>query len=122
MTLVGLTSPDAGLVSAQQVRQRTREAMLKLTTLPAVKTLEAFDFTFASGAPRKQITELGGLVFIERHENIMLLGPSGVGKTHIASALALKATQAGMKTRFITAANLMIQLSLAKAQGRITIT
>ena len=100
--------------------QRTRDAMLKLATLPAIKTLEAFDFAFASGAPRKQITELGGLAFIERHENIVLLGPSGVGKTHIASALALKATQAGFKTRFITAADLMIQLALAKAQGRIT--
>jgi DNA replication protein DnaC len=100
--------------------QRTREAMLKLATLPAIKTLEAFDFAFASAAPRKQIMELGGLAFIERHENIVLLGPSGVGKTHIASALALKATQAGMKTRFITAADMMIQLALAKAQGRIT--
>jgi DNA replication protein DnaC len=100
--------------------QRTREAMLKLATLPAIKTLEGYDFGFASGAPRKQISELGGLAFIERHENIVLLGPSGVGKTHIASALALKATQAGMKTRFITAADLMIQLALAKAQGRIT--
>jgi DNA replication protein DnaC len=47
-------------------------------------------------------------------------GSSGVGKTHIASALALKATQVGIKTRFITAADLMIQLALAKAQGRIT--
>jgi len=100
--------------------QRTREAMLKLATLPAIKTLEGFDFAFASGAPRKQIMELGGLAFVERHENIVLLGPSGVGKTHIASALALKATQAGIKTRFITAADLMIQLALAKAQGRIT--
>jgi DNA replication protein DnaC len=100
--------------------QRTREAMLKLATLPAIKTLEAFDFAFASGAPRKQITELGGMAFIERHENLVLLGPSGVGKTHIASALALQATQAGIKTRFITAADLMIQLAVAKAQGRIT--
>jgi len=100
--------------------QRTREAMLKLATLPAIKTLEGFDFGFASGAPRKQIVELGGLAFIERHENVVLLGPSGVGKTHVASALALKATQAGIKTRFITAADLMIQLSLAKSQGRIT--
>jgi DNA replication protein DnaC len=100
--------------------QRTREAMLKLATLPAIKTLEGYDFGFASGAPRKQIVELGGLAFIERQENIVLLGPSGVGKTHVASALALKATQAGIKTRFITAADLMIQLSLAKSQGRIT--
>src|SRR5580658_567605 len=100
--------------------QRTRETMLKLASLPSIKTLEGFDFAFASGAPRKQITELGGLAFIERHENIVLLGPSGVGKTHIASSLALKATQAGMKARFITAADMMIQLSLAKSQGRIT--
>ncbi|HLG71850.1 MAG TPA: IS21-like element helper ATPase IstB [Chloroflexota bacterium] len=100
--------------------ERTREAMLKLATIPSIKTLEGYDFGFASGAPRKQITELGGLAFIERHENIVLLGPSGVGKTHIASALALKATQAGIKTRFITAADLMIQLALAKSQGRIT--
>jgi DNA replication protein DnaC len=75
------------------------------------------DFGFASGAPRKQIPELGGLAFIERHENIVLLGPSGVGKTHIASALALKSTQAGIKTRFITAADMMIQRALAKTQA-----
>jgi len=100
--------------------QRTRETMLKLATLPSIKTLESYDFSFASGAPRKQITELGGMAFIERHENVVFLGPSGVGKTHIASALALKSTQAGIKTRFITAADLMIQLSVAKAQGRIT--
>jgi DNA replication protein DnaC len=63
---------------------------------------------------RRTLDDLG---FIERHENFVLLGPSGVGKTHIASDLALKATQAGIKTRFITAADLMIQLALAKAQG-----
>ena len=56
--------------------QRTREAMLKLATLPAIKTLEGYDFAFASGAPRKQVMELGGLAFIERHENIVLSGPS----------------------------------------------
>jgi DNA replication protein DnaC len=58
--------------------------------------------------------ELGGLAFIERAENVVLLGPSGVGKTHIGNALALKATQAGIKTRFITAADLMLQLGLAE--------
>jgi DNA replication protein DnaC len=100
--------------------RRSRETLLKMATLPAVKTLEGYDFAFASGAPRKQIVELGGLAFIERAENVVLLGPSGVGKTHIASALALKATQASIKTRFITAADLMLQLGLARAQGRLT--
>ena len=57
-----------------------------------MKTLEGYDFAFASGAPRKQIIELGGRAFIERAENVVFLEPSRVGKTHIASALALKAT------------------------------
>ena len=92
--------------------ERSREVLLKLATLPSIKTLEGYDFAFASGAPRKQIVELGGLAFIERAENVVLLGPSGVGKTHIASALALKATQAGIKTRFITAADLIGQRQL----------
>ena len=98
---------------------RSREVLLKLATLPAVKTLESYDFAFASGAPRAQIKELGSLAFIERAENVVLLGPSGVGKTHLASGLAFKATQAGFKTRFITGADLMLQLATAKAQSRL---
>jgi hypothetical protein len=68
--------------------ERQRQMLLKLATLPSVKTLEQYDFGFASGAPRPQIQELASLTFIDRAENIVLLGPSGVGKTHIATALA----------------------------------
>lgn len=99
--------------------ERTRQVLLKLATLPAVKTLEAYDFGFASGAPRAQIQELAALAFIERAENVVLLGPSGVGKSHIATALAYRATQAGIKTRFISAADLMLQLASARSQGRL---
>ena len=99
--------------------ERQRGTLLKLATLPTVKTLEQFDFTFASGAPRAQIQELGALAFIPRAENIVLLGPSGVGKSHIATALAYRAVMAGIKTRFITAADLMLQLATAKSQGRL---
>jgi DNA replication protein DnaC len=99
--------------------ERQRQMLLKLATLPAVKTLEQYDFGFASGAPRPQIQELASLAFIERAENIVLLGPSGVGKTHIATALAYRATMAGIKTRFITAADLMLQLATARSQGRL---
>jgi DNA replication protein DnaC len=98
---------------------RSREVLLKLATLPSLKTLEQYDFAYASGAPRSQIMELGSLAFIERAENVVLLGPSGVGKTHLASAYAYKATQAGIKTRFIAAADLMLQLATAKAQDRL---
>jgi len=99
--------------------ERQRQTLLKLATLPTVKTLEQFDFAFASGAPRAQIQELAALTFIERAENIVLLGPSGVGKSHVAIALAYRAVMAGIKTRFITAADLMMQLAIAKNQGRL---
>lgn len=100
-------------------KQRQRDALMKMATLPAVKTLEEFDFNFASGAPRSQIQELGSLNFVERAENIVLLGPSGVGKSHIAQALGYQAIMAGIKTRFITAADLMLQLGVAHRQNRL---
>jgi DNA replication protein DnaC len=99
--------------------QRKRQVLTKLAALPGVKTLEQYDFSFASGAPRAQIQELASLAFIERAENVVLLGPSGVGKTHIATSLAYRAAQAGIKTRFITAADLMMQLAAARQQNRL---
>ena len=104
---------------AQTRQERRQQVLLKLATLPAVKTLEQYDFTVASGAPRAQIQELASLAFVERAENVVFIGPSGVGKSHLASALAYRATQAGIKTRFMTAADLMLQLASAKAQGRL---
>ncbi|MDT8442561.1 MAG: IS21-like element helper ATPase IstB, partial [Desulfuromonadales bacterium] len=100
-------------------RERTKSTLLKFAGLPSVKTLEQYDFNFATGAPRTQLQELASLVFIERAENIVLLGPSGVGKTHLAIAFAYKAIMAGIKTRFISAADLMLQLSVAKKQDKL---
>ena len=85
---------------------------------PAIKTLDQYDLGFATGAPRKQIMELASLAFVERAENVVLLGPSGVGKTRLAIALGYLATQKGYKTRFFSAANLVLMLEAAQRQGR----
>ncbi len=97
---------------------RSREMLIKLATFPVVKTLEQFDFDAAPGVPKARIQELSGLAFVERRENVILLGPSGVGKTHLAIALALKATERGCKVRFITAADLTLQLEKARREDR----
>jgi DNA replication protein DnaC len=99
--------------------ERRRATLMRLATLPSIKTIEQIDWSHAGGAPKAQILELAHLTFIQRTENIVLLGPSGVGKTHIALSLAYRAVQAGHKVRFLSAADLMLQLSIAKAQGRL---
>lgn len=110
-----------GVLSSEIVARDERRSaiLLKLATMPAVKTLEQFDWSHAGGAPKAQITELAHLAFVQRAENVVLLGPSGVGKTHIALALAYRAVMAGHKTRFISAADLMLQLAAARSQGRL---
>lgn len=100
-------------------QQRTRSVLLKMSGFPSIKQLDDYDFTFAVGAPKKQIESLAALSFIQRKENVVLLGPSGVGKTHVAIALGYLAIQAGLKTRFMTAADLLLQLDTAQRQGRL---
>jgi len=99
-------------------RARAREMFARVAGFPVVKTLDGFDFGFATGVPRQQIHELAGLAFIERAENVVFLGPSGVGKTHLAIALGYRATQNGHKVRFTTAADLVVALETAQRQGR----
>ena len=98
-------------------RARARELFARIAGFPAIKTLDQYDFAFA-GAPRMQIMELGSLAFVERAENVVFLGPSGVGKTHLAIALGYLATQRGYKTRFFSAADLVLMLEAAQRQDR----
>ena len=64
----------------------------RVAGFPTVKTLDGSNFGFATGVPRQQIHELASLAFIERAENVVFPGPSGVGKTHLAIALGYLAT------------------------------
>ena len=100
-------------------RARARHMLARVAGFPAIKALDQHDFEFATGTPRAQIMQLAGLGFVERAENVILLGPSGVGKTHLAIALEHLAMQAGIRTRFTSAADLVPQLETAQRQGRL---
>lgn len=100
-------------------QRRTQATMMRMAGFPVLKTLDDFDFKFATGVPEKLVRELASLTFIERQENVVLVGPSGVGKTHIAIALGHLAAHAGIKTRFCTAADLMLTLTTAARQNNL---
>lgn len=107
------------LKAEQAMRQgRSRHTLARLAGFPAIKTLEEYDFDFATGAPKQRLLDLAGLAFLERKENVIFLGPSGTGKSHLAIALGYRATQSGVKVRFISAADLMLHLESAQRQGR----
>lgn len=106
-------------VESEGRQSHTRQSLLKFAGFSAIKTLDDFDFKFAVGVPKKLIQELSSLAFVERNENVVLLGPSGVGKTHLAIALGYLATQRLIKTRFVAASDLMLQLSCAHRQGKL---
>ena len=71
--------------------------------LPFQRTLEQFDFAFQPSIDERQVKELANLAFVSEATNILLLGPPGVGKTHLAIALALKAIEKGQGAYFVRA-------------------
>src|SRR5512138_992531 len=99
--------------------QRNVEARLKLARFPWIKTLDQFEFDFQPSLDRKQIRELAGMSFVERAHNVILLGPPGVGKTHLAIALGVKAVEAGYSVLFLTLEQLMGRLVRARHEHRL---
>ncbi len=97
--------------------RRFRNA-LKLSGLPHHKSLGEFDFAFQPDLEPRKVRDLATLEFIERHANVALLGPPGVGKTHLASALAVAACQAGYSIYFTSLDDMVRKLKIAEATGR----
>ncbi len=109
------------LVAAQVVVKRERRLSLAMSAskLPCIKKLDTFDFSFQPSIDRSQMLSLHELTFIERRENVLFLGPAGVGKTHLAISLAVAAMERGNRVYFTTLSNLVILLSEAERQGRL---
>jgi DNA replication protein DnaC len=99
--------------------QRGVEGRLTHPRLPWIKTLDQFDFEFQPSIDRKVVRELVGGSFIERPHNVVLLGPPGVGKPHLAIALAVRAVEAGYSVLFLTLESLMGRLIGAWHENRL---
>jgi len=89
---------------------RRVKTSLKIAGLPFAKTIEEYDFAFHESLDKRQVMSLFDLDFIDRQENVIFLGPAGVGKTHLATALAIKACYSGITIYFTTMADLIGKL------------
>jgi DNA replication protein DnaC len=92
---------------------------IRAARFPAHKTLEEFDFTFQRSVKKTVIEHLGQLDFLHARENVILLGPPGTGKTHIATALGIRACLAGQRVQFATATQWVARLGEAKRHGNL---
>lgn len=100
--------------TAKNITMRTN-----LARFPFVKTLESFDFAYQPSLDKKQVQNLASCHFVEHGENVVILGPPGVGKTHLSVALGLKAIERGYRVLFTTAANMIATLTKALTEGKL---
>jgi DNA replication protein DnaC len=111
----------ADLLQAEVEARRARRirTRLNMAHLPYHKSLAQFDFDFQPSVDPRQIRELQTLRFLHEAHNVIFLGPPGVGKTHLAVALALAAVEAGQSAYFVTAHDLVSDLGRATREGRL---
>ena len=98
---------------------RMIDRRIKAARFPAIKSLESFDFDAIPALNKKLVLDLARGEFVGRRENVIALGPSGVGKSHVAIALGLAACQHGIKTRFVTASAIVHEMIEARDERRL---
>ena len=109
-------------LSEREMIERDRrkvERRIKAARFPVVKSLDSFDFAAIPKLNKMQVLELARCEWIERRENVIALGPSGTGKTHVALGLGLAACQKGMSVGFTTAAALVSEMMEARDERRL---
>ncbi len=94
-------------------------SMIKAAAFPFVKEIRDYDFSFQPSVNEQEINELCTLSFLEKHENIVFLGPSGVGKTHLATSIGIAAAKRRVSTYFVKCNDLLSQLKRAKLENRL---
>ena len=97
---------------ARQLMQRIRRASFE-----HAKTIEDFDFTFNGSVPKAKVLELATCAFVERHDNVLVVGPTGVGKSPLAQAFGHRACRAGFSVAYVGAHELLMQLRAARGDG-----
>ncbi len=100
-------------------REKAKHTNIKVAHFPFIKTLDDFDFTFQPSIHKATLYDLATLRFIEHQENIVFLGNSGVGKTHLATAIGIKAAEKRYSTYFISAHDLLTNLKKAHQENRL---
>lgn len=109
-------------VLEQEITQRESNRIqrgIRLASFPAIKTLDSFDFKAAPSLNKQKVLKLASGEYLKNLENVILVGNSGVGKTHIATALAYEACRQGMKVKFFTAAGLINELMAAQQEYKL---
>lgn len=110
------------LLLQDEVERRAQSALrlrLRRGAFDPTKTLEGFDFHFNPKLNKAQVFDLATCQFVERHENLLIYGPTGVGKSHVAQALAHEACRRGYEVLFVSTAKMLTHLAGGRADGTV---
>jgi DNA replication protein DnaC len=110
---------DLASMEVEKRHENGVRARISAAKFPVIKTVEAFDFSLHPEFPKRKFIELLEMKFIEEKRNVLFIGPTGVGKTHLVSALGVAACTKNYRVLFTTAAELLMSLIDAKREDRL---